>query len=70
MSKWISVKDRLSEFNEHGFYSCIGYSPLWGLCMVNYRRILDTTWGEWMTWSSESITPPTHWMPLPNPPKE
>ena len=60
MSKWISVKERLPEEKQRVIVRCerIGTSVGWIL------------WGEWMTDIGPSAGKITHWMPLPDPPKE
>lgn len=63
MSEWISVKDRLPE--ENGRYLCI-----WEDCdkknidCVNFRD----GFFPWEELLGERLI--THWMPLPEPPKE
>ena len=55
--RWISVKDRLPEVCENVLvYGIDGFVDIG--CLGNY--------GEWE--GCESI--PTHWMPLPEPPKD
>lgn len=63
--QWISVKDRLPEMNE--------------LCIVNteWRGIVPATYGneswifdEGQGWSEKALSYASHWMPLPEPPKE
>lgn len=65
LAKWISVKDRLPEMNE--------------LCIVNteWRGIVPATYGneswifdEGQGWSEKALSYASHWMPLPEPPKE
>lgn len=60
MSEWISVKERLPEEQQRVIVRCerIGTSVGWIL------------WGEWMTDIGPSAGKITHWMPLPDPPKE
>ncbi|WP_420914423.1 DUF551 domain-containing protein [Flavonifractor plautii] len=60
MSEWISVKERLPEEKQRVIVRCerIGTSVGWIL------------WGEWMTDIGPSAGKITHWMPLPDPPKE
>lgn len=60
--KWISVKERLPEDDEHYL--------VW--CSDNNSRELALYYGdgEWLTEDLENITRVvTHWMPLPEPPK-
>jgi len=63
--KWISVKERLPKMNE--------------LCIVNtkWRGIVPATYGnkswifdEGQGWFKKVLSYVTHWMPLPEPPKE
>ena len=63
MNEWISVKDRLPEDNEvvvivdeNGYFD-VGYMAIWG--------------GQ-VQWCSHLLYDPkvTHWMPIPEPPKE
>lgn len=63
MMQWISVKDRLPE--DDGKYLCCTRSG--AIVVVKYHHFRDT--GRWRTYESvaQSIT---HWMPLPEPPKE
>ena len=65
MPQWISVKDRLPEINE--------------LCIVNteWRGVVPATYGneswifdEGQGWSEKVLSYVTHWMPLPEAPKE
>ena len=65
--RWIPVTDRLPEIGRK--------------CLIANREIVVRGWlrpdGVWKTgvssdeiWSKFSLYPPTHWMPLPEPPKE
>lgn len=67
VSGWISVKDRTPE--RGGTYLC--FQPLAAsFCMVNTYR-WSTTNNVWRGAQIGSvITGITHWMPLPEPPKE
>jgi hypothetical protein len=75
MTEWISVKDRLPEGD--GFV-LIHYSkeytdkdPNWVWCDGTSRTYVAVLWeGDW--WDCDKlnvICDPTHWMPLPQPPK-
>lgn len=65
--QWISVKDRLPETS--GRYlvhvkNIAGYKPL-----KNCEFIAEYFWVDWIFtgWENNRVT---HWMPLPEPPKE
>lgn len=65
-NQWISVKDRLPEFNEPVLVFC----RIYGRYLATYKRIdEDYEWGEWRDFNNKVCLPPTHWMSLPNPPK-
>ena len=64
--RWIPVTERLPEIGQK--------------CLIANREIVVRGWlrpdGVWKTgvssdeiWSKFSLYPPTHWMPLPEPPK-
>lgn len=56
--KWISVKDRLPKDNGHYLVWC-GYS-----CEIAFYM-------DWCNeWNVKNRNPITHWMPLPEPPKD
>jgi hypothetical protein len=66
--KWISVKDRLPEsLIDKDYLVCDNFSNLAPLSTASYFK------GEWFDYKgdkhlySEDIT---HWMPLPEPPKQ
>ena len=65
--RWIPVTERMPEIGQK--------------CLIANREIVVRGWlrpdGVWKTgvssdelWSKFSLHPPTHWMPLPEPPKE
>lgn len=58
--EWISVEERLPE--DHGYVVVVHD----GFSMVGWYATRDEVW------RSASMVPlkPTHWMPLPEPPKE
>lgn len=60
--KWISVKDRLPEEGETVL--CYYESDLMGVC-TRLHEIWEDSYGYW-----ESDDAITHWMPMPEPPKE
>ena len=66
VQEWIPVTERLPEIGRK--------------CLIANREIVVRGWlrpdGVWKTgvssdevWSKFSLFPPTHWMPLPQPPK-
>lgn len=62
MQKWIPVTERLP-----GNESVLIYSEGWGVAEGKYHP--DT--GEWTQYRWNAVRKPiTHWMPLPEPPKE
>jgi hypothetical protein len=71
---WISVKDRLPE-NE---LTVIGYTPVDGYMFIGFHKTEVAFGYDWSSWyiitsmrSTKKITKKvTHWMPLPEPPKE
>lgn len=71
---WISVKDRLPE-NE---LMVIGYTPVDGYMFIGFHKTEVAFGYDWSSWyiitsmrSTKKITKKvTHWMPLPEPPKE
>ena len=66
--KWISVKDALPEFKRYGMSDVVlAYSPTHGKCLAMMYDRGDG--GHWFCHGVEQETI-THWMPLPEPPKE
>ena len=63
---WIKVKDRLPEME----IVVLVYCPLWGMYIAHYEKIdPDYNAGHWIDfYGNKGILPPTHWMPLPEPP--
>ena len=72
--RWISVKDRLPE-NEQ---MVIGYTPVDGYMFIGFHKTEVAFGYDWSSWfiitsmrSTKTVTKKvTHWMPLPEPPKE
>ena len=63
--KWISVKDRLPEGE------CIAYSSKFGEMMMGFIGETDESDTSYCCDSNtEWLGDVTHWMPLPEPPKE
>ena len=64
MKDWISVKDRLPELEmPAGFYRCL---------VFNGQRVFEAMWNprvKVFMHSDFSKIFPSHWMPLPEPPK-
>lgn len=66
MNEWISVKDRLPKAGERVIATdgvMVGE-----VYMDSLRRVYRN--GGMCTWESTFGHHPTHWMPLPKPPKE
>lgn len=63
MDKWINVADRLPE--ECGYFIAYTSYDLPEIVILNY----DTGEGDWED-SSATKQRPSHWMPLPDPPKD
>ena len=72
-AEWISVGDRLPEvFDEVLVYDTIGdnhISIAWRETKPRKNGIVDWYWNSQMSYP-EDLTHVTHWMPLPEPPKE
>lgn len=67
--KWIPVSERMPEFNE----SVLVFCRVYGRFLATYEHIGDfkgEKFGNWRDFKGHlGILPPTHWMPLPTPPK-
>jgi hypothetical protein len=65
---WIPVSERLPEYGA----TVLVYGSKGGIYTARYERA-RTEWGRdswWKLNSKSHICNPTHWMPLPEPPKE
>ena len=60
MSEWISVKDRLPPLNEYVLIFAKGYMSLDRISDPKDGNLWDTTYKDYIS----------HWMPLPESPKE
>ena len=80
IDQWISVKDRLPEIlgryfvyeiKEEHLHNCAAFNYPYPCCCVNIAYFRSFQSNDWQ-WSSftEMKCNPTHWMPLPQPPKE
>lgn len=71
--EWISVKDRLPDvFDEvlvYDTFSNTSISIAWRETTPRKNGIVDWYWNSQMSYP-EDLTHVTHWMPLPEPPKE
>lgn len=78
--EWISVKDKLPEksgrymvyeVKEEHSHNCAAYNYPYPCCGVNiaYFRCFQSSNWEWSSFEKYKCTP-THWMPLPEPPKD
>ena len=65
MSEWISVKDRLPE----PFVSVLGYCPD-EEPLPTVHEVYMNGFGQWRSAQVYGMGNVTHWMPMPEPPKE
>ena len=71
MSKWISVKDRLPSDGKAKLVWCPERHNIYCACYEEANE--EGKWfifGGWRGEGLEKIEPVTHWMPLPDPPKD
>ena len=66
MSEWISVKDKMPQPGR--YVACIAKRNLFSRFMPMVARIEKNGWANPIT--EQYISEVTHWMPLPEPPKE
>ena len=66
VQKWISVKDRLPENDQ--WTLCCMKDKSFGTFRVFQWNYIDWQWNDGNEWFDEKDV--THWMPLPEPPKE
>jgi hypothetical protein len=63
--EWIPVAKKLPPFDEW----VLAYCRIYGCYIGSYQRIApDTSYGNWNDGKNLGVLPPTHWMPLPEPP--
>lgn len=66
MSKWISVKDKMPQPGR--YVACIAKRNPFSRFMPMVARIEKNGWANPIT--EQYISEVTHWLPLPEPPKE
>lgn len=65
--EWISVKDKFPPFGDW----VLVYCRIYGRYIGSYQRIdPEYNFGVWNDGNNSGVLPPTHWMPLPEPPVE
>lgn len=67
MSEWVSVKRRMPEDDE---YVLVAITGMKSYGYERYVRMDFRRDGRWVSAFDEPIEVVTHWMPLPEPPKE
>lgn len=65
-NKWISVKDRLPEDDQYCLVVCSELTRNYKAVIARYYLDED---GFYREDGDGSVKEPTHWMPLPDPPK-
>lgn len=74
--EWISVKDELPRFDENVlvYHEWIGQSKTYKEVEIAFVSSITTGADyknvDWQTVSERRSIEPTHWMPLPEPPKQ
>lgn len=67
--EWISAKEKKPEFG----VSVLVFCRIYGTFIAHYEFVGEfdgEKFGNWHDGKALGILPPTHWMPLPSPPKE
>lgn len=64
---WISVKDQKPDFEEPVLVFCELYGNYIGVYHF-VGEIFGEQHGIWINGTERGVLPPTHWMPLPEPP--
>lgn len=72
--KWINIKEESPEKQNNGYYPTVIVQMLDGEVAIGFIDISGDTW--WVLHGDDDVlkehdrTDVTHWMPLPEPPKE
>ena len=65
--EWIKVETRRPKFGEY----VLVYNSIYGRYLSAYQEIAESGWGDWTDVDGRrGGLPPSHWMPLPEPPQE